>query len=79
MYILEFLFVKFLFQGIPTLIIGNHILYGKIVDSDKPLLVMKNEKINLSNNLEINMIDKIDIDNDDDKSSISCLSCSSSH
>ena len=30
---------------------------------------MKNEKINLSNNLEINMIDKIDIDNDDDEPS----------
>lgn len=33
--------LNFIFQGIPQLIIGHHLLTGKVVNLDKPYVVMK--------------------------------------
>lgn len=48
------------------LIIGHHVLYGKIVNLDKPLLVVKKEK-NFSQIEKIDVMEEDAIENEDTK------------
>jgi len=54
-------------DGVPILILGNHVLYGKAIILDKPYVLLKKSRTSNSCDNELLMKD-LDDDDDDDKS-----------
>ena len=52
-------------DGVPILILGNHVLYGKAITLEKPYVLLKKSRTSNSCNNELLMKD---LDDNDDKS-----------